>query len=374
MTVDKKIKYNDQRLTKDQQKKIKPVVQAGTKNFLGKQEMVTVPKKWLSSSDHVVAELAYITPREQKILIDKNLYGSLKGKPNIGPGGIMSLQGGDSGGLGGGNGGNNGGNGDARDRAMGLQGKTGTKDKSLDTGGGFDKVDRSKVGQFSQYGKNVMAQNLKAPSITSRLSSIISPKNIFTGLLGLINPALGFLSKGLANIDLQGLRGYNPDGTPMSQDDYEKARKDRQIQGRINNITDRMLAGKTFSQTNLDSLMGMTDRFGKSFGTNLGNIDNVRGSNLRGVLNSSVPTGIAPMGVNVPTGIQTIDVGYDDPAFTNDLMAKVTGPALTQMRSLEKAKELSNLGYGTFSTEDQQKLDQLQKMDADQSKTYSMII
>ena len=97
MSVDKKINYKDQRLTKDQQKKIKPVVQAGTKNFLGKQKMVTVPKKWLSSSDHVVAELAYITPREQKILIDKNLYGSLKGKPNVGPGGIMSLQGGDFG-------------------------------------------------------------------------------------------------------------------------------------------------------------------------------------------------------------------------------------------------------------------------------------
>jgi len=94
-------KYSDQRLTKAQQKKAKPANQGGGPNYLGKQETVTVPKKWLSSPDHVVAELAYITPREQKILIDKNLYGSLKGKPNVGPGGIMSLQGGDSGGLGG---------------------------------------------------------------------------------------------------------------------------------------------------------------------------------------------------------------------------------------------------------------------------------
>lgn len=37
---------------------------------------------------------------------------------------------------------------------MGLQGKTGRVDKSLTTGGGFDKVDRSKVSQFSQYGKS----------------------------------------------------------------------------------------------------------------------------------------------------------------------------------------------------------------------------
>ena len=99
MAIDKKIKYEDQRLTKAQQKKAKPVKSAGIKNYLGKQETVTVPKKWLSSPDHVVAELAYITPREQKILLDANLYGSLNGKPNRGPGGIMSLQGaGDGGG------------------------------------------------------------------------------------------------------------------------------------------------------------------------------------------------------------------------------------------------------------------------------------
>ena len=83
----------DKRLTEEEKKKIKPVNQAGGPNYLGKQEMVTVPKKWLSDPDHVVAELAYITPREQKILLDANIYGSLKGKPNKGPGGIMSLQG-----------------------------------------------------------------------------------------------------------------------------------------------------------------------------------------------------------------------------------------------------------------------------------------
>ena len=93
MSVDKKIKYQDQRLTASEKKKIKPANQGGGPNYLGKQKTVTVPKKWLSDPDHVVAELAYITPREQKILLDANIYGSLKGKPNKGPGGIMSLQG-----------------------------------------------------------------------------------------------------------------------------------------------------------------------------------------------------------------------------------------------------------------------------------------
>jgi len=85
--------YKDQKLTAAQKKKIKPANQGGGPNYLGKEETVTVPKKWLSDPDHVVAELAYITPREQKILLDENLYGSLKGKPNKGPGGVMSLQG-----------------------------------------------------------------------------------------------------------------------------------------------------------------------------------------------------------------------------------------------------------------------------------------
>jgi len=89
MTIGKRMSYEDQKLTK----KVKPANQGGGPNYLGKQKEVTVPKKWLSSPDHVVAELAYITPREQKILLDADIYGSLKGKPNKGPGGIMSLQG-----------------------------------------------------------------------------------------------------------------------------------------------------------------------------------------------------------------------------------------------------------------------------------------
>ena len=85
--------YQDQRLTPSQKKKIKPAIQGGGYNYLGEQEEVTVPKKWLSDPDHVVAELAYITPREKKILLDIDLYGSLDGKPNNAPGGLDSLQG-----------------------------------------------------------------------------------------------------------------------------------------------------------------------------------------------------------------------------------------------------------------------------------------
>jgi hypothetical protein len=93
--------YQDRRLTASQKKKIKPAIQGGGYNYLGEQEEVTVPRKWLSDPDHVVAELAYITPREKKVLIDLNMYGSLDGKPNNAPGGLPSLQG-DMGSVGGG--------------------------------------------------------------------------------------------------------------------------------------------------------------------------------------------------------------------------------------------------------------------------------
>ena len=198
---------------------------------------------------------------------------------------------------GGGTGG--GGGGEARDRAMGLQGKTGKTDRSLDTGGGFGNVDRSKVGQFSQYGKNVMNQNLTRNNPSRQ--GIFSNFNPLATILGFINPFAGLLAKGIMGAkgklgDLFGdfagtMRGINPvTGKPNTQAEYEAMVADRKTQSRIDNITDRMLQGKTFSQKNLDQLTSMTDRFGNPFGTNLGNIDNARGSNLRGNLNSNVNT------------------------------------------------------------------------------------
>ena len=93
--------------------KKKPVMQGGGPNYLGKQKMVTAPKKWKSSPTHPEAHLAYITDAEQDLLIKKDLYGSLKGKPNRGPSGIVSLQG-DLGGYSGGQGGGKSGGGEGR--------------------------------------------------------------------------------------------------------------------------------------------------------------------------------------------------------------------------------------------------------------------
>ena len=68
------------------------ITQAGVTNYLP-SKMVDVPVEAKSSPEHVKAHLAYITDKEQDLLLKKNLHGSLKGKPNRGPGGIPSLQG-----------------------------------------------------------------------------------------------------------------------------------------------------------------------------------------------------------------------------------------------------------------------------------------
>jgi hypothetical protein len=86
-------------------------VQAGIKNFLGKQKTATVPIKWKSGKgdSHPDTELAYITKPEKDLLIKLDMHNSMPdGEPNIGPGGLISLNSGGDGGAGGGGGGDGG--------------------------------------------------------------------------------------------------------------------------------------------------------------------------------------------------------------------------------------------------------------------------
>jgi hypothetical protein len=50
------------------------VVQAGIKNYLGKQKTATVPIKWKSGKDHPDTELAYITKPEKDLLIKLDMH------------------------------------------------------------------------------------------------------------------------------------------------------------------------------------------------------------------------------------------------------------------------------------------------------------
>ena len=68
-------------------------MQGGVRNYLGNQKQVKAPLKWQSSPDHPTTELAYITKKEKDLLVKSDLHGSLKGRVNKGPSGIMSLNG-----------------------------------------------------------------------------------------------------------------------------------------------------------------------------------------------------------------------------------------------------------------------------------------
>jgi hypothetical protein len=68
-------------------------MQGGVRNYLGKTKEVTAPKYWKSSPSSPSTELAYITNKEKSLLLDANIHGSLKGKPNIGASGLLSFDG-----------------------------------------------------------------------------------------------------------------------------------------------------------------------------------------------------------------------------------------------------------------------------------------
>jgi hypothetical protein len=119
-------------------------VQAGIKNYLGKQKTATVPIKWKSGKgdSHPNTELAYITKPEKELLIKLDMHKSMPdGKPNIGPGGLISLNSGGDGGAGGGDGGSgdggdDGGNGDGGSDGGGSSGDSGSTGDGGSDGGG----------------------------------------------------------------------------------------------------------------------------------------------------------------------------------------------------------------------------------------------
>ena len=64
------------------------------KNYLGKTKEVKAPVRWKSSPDAPDTQLAYITQPEIDMLVQADIHGSMNGKPNMGPKGIISLDGG----------------------------------------------------------------------------------------------------------------------------------------------------------------------------------------------------------------------------------------------------------------------------------------
>ncbi len=309
--------YHDQYVPKDEesmgyangggvgsmmQPKKKPVVQGGVDNYLGKQPQVKAPRKWQSSPDKPATELAYITEAEKDLIIKENIHGGLEGGPNMGPSGIMSLDSfGDVGGAGASGGDTSAGGGAMSGRGFSGRNTNTTSERDFD---------RQKANQRAalQIAERAQAKNLgykERANIANRtygpiqkysgdgflsgyrnvdpktgqpLSGLayafdkFNPLSLIAGIIG--GPFAGLATRALTSTGLKNafsglnekMRGINPvTGKANTQAEYEAMVADRKTQSRIDNMTNRMLSGKNFSQKNLDALMGQVDRFGNQF-------------------------------------------------------------------------------------------------------------
>ena len=111
---------------------------------------------------------------------------------------------------------------------------------------------------------------------------------------------------------------------------------------------------------------------GQRYGGNVSNFFNPTVNTDDTEIDMLIRAGLLPNQLTMPTnqvGITGIDIPNFDPNM--NLYAKVVGPALTQMRTLEKAKELERFGGKPLTEEQQKTLDKLKEMDADPNKVYS---
>jgi len=240
----------------------------------------------------------------------------------------------------------------------------GPKGTTGDIGGFEDKgPDRSKVGQFSTYGRNRMNQNLTRNNPSRRgIGGLIG--TIIGLMMGI--PGLGLLTGGLGNLkgkigdtfeDFTGkVRGINPvTGKPNTQKEYEQMVEDRRTQNRIDKMQERINRGYNqigfgnFTKTTgpitsnqratLADLLSQTDRFGNQFSPSTAqNVLTGRDLNLRGTLNQ--PAGIATLqqlaqpNINAFPGMGVApqprqqqffeNVPYQEPDFYSNAMAELT--------------------------------------------------
>jgi len=339
--------------------------------------------------------LAYINPKEAGIL--KALGGSGKmtamGIPSFTEDeedtGDVSNPG--SGGGSGGGGNNSGGGGDQEDdnarmmRDMGLRGPGFTN-----LGGGED-----------------------PPSFFQTVGNLY---NRFSPVAN-IGRGIGFLGRGIGNLfdKFADLRGFNPDGSRRTQDEYEKDRQDRINQNRISNILGREAP---FTQMTLDNLsrlgydgpmgqdlIGTTNNMRTMNNPTFGPVtegtiydaeepelgilsqapysfrDAMREINLQPGFNARQNTGeLIAEQLSFPYDFMNTGDPYKDNLYDqdgnykpslNNLFAKVDGPAQIQMRRLEKQAGMEQFGGTPLSPGERKALEQLKQMDADQDNVYT---
>jgi len=285
--------------------------------------------------------LAYINPKEAGIL--KAMGGSGRMTPMGIPsftedeedtGDVSNPGGGSTGGSGGGNNGDDQEDDNARMmQAMGLRGPGFTN-----LGGGED-----------------------PPSFFDRVRSAITRFNPTRfSPTGIITRGLGDVFNRLGN-----LRGFNPDGTRRTQAEFERARDIRRAEKSIANIMGR---DAPFTDLTLDRLADLYSVLGQNVPGNI-NESLIGTTNKMRTINDPV---------SVPVTEGTMFDAEDDLGIaslaerpTNNLLAKVDGPALIQMRMLEKKAGMEPLGGEPMTEGERNALEQLKQMDADPNKIYT---
>jgi hypothetical protein len=206
------------------------VVQAGIKNYLGKQKTATVPIKWKSGKgdSHPDTELAYITKPEKELLIKLDMHNSMSdGEPNIGPGGLISLNSGGDGGAGGGTSDTGGESGytDYSDADIGPMGPQAGDLSYTD----YTDADMGPVGNYTMFDEatakanlqsvvnNMKAKMTKDMDPLQRAAFNLSINNPFTSTFGkignfVLSPIGTILSSFSYNPDFAGDRKYTDYG------------------------------------------------------------------------------------------------------------------------------------------------------------------
>ena len=346
-----------------------PVVQGGVDNYLGKQPQVQAPRKWQSSPNKPATELAYITEAEKNLIIKKNIHGGLEGGPNMGPSGIISLDSfGDVGGGGASGGDTNAGGGAMEGRGFSGQNTNTTSDRDFD---------KQKANQRAalQIAERAQANNFGYNERANIANTTYGPLQKFTGQRGFFGnllrgsnkygytdtytdgPNAGEVKPGYGGRVFGGLLGLLT-GVPGvgsiigNQIDKFKSKPKDMTEfnklglGGVNPATYDFDPNAQINQT-LDpaTLQGLSRFSNKSLG--------IMNPNM--ITPSSKPDVI---GFN-----ENIDVGYDDPAFENDLMAKLSTKGMIEYNKLNNKKLQNEATDGLTPAPTPEELDRLNELE-----------
>lgn len=355
--------------------KEEPVVQGGVDNYLGKQPQVQAPRKWQSSPNKPATELAYITEAEKDLILKANIHGGLEGGPNMGPSGIMSLDSfGDIGGAGA-----SGGDTDASGGAMSGRGFSGQNTNTTSD----REFDRQKANQRAalQIAERQQAKNLGIAERTNIANRTYGPLQKYTG-------ERGFFGNLLRGANKYGYTDTYTDGPNAGE--VKPGYAGRVFGGLLGLLTGIPGVGSIIGNQ-MDKFKSkpkdMTEfnRLGL-FGTPPGTFDFDPNAQINQTLDPATLQGLSrfsnkSLGITNPNIMappskpdvigfnEDIDVGYGDPAFENDLMAKLNAAETREKNTLQMGKDL-----GLNTPAQDQKLQELQEKEKEAALNTTAIV